>query len=122
MGKDKYEEKLERLEADKKKINEKIRQYKCGKKQEEKKKEDRWKFLVGAYCLKLLKEGKPIPEIQNEEELQKRMDEFLTRDRDRELFDLKPKPKSDSPDRKGSNSKKNKNQKQKPDEGKLEDF
>lgn len=90
-----HQEKIEQLEAKKKQIQEQIRAEKRKANREEKKREDRRKILVGAYCLSLLSQGKSVPEITDEKGLRQRMDKFLEREGDRGLFGLPPKPKSD---------------------------
>ncbi|QDZ41700.1 mobilization protein (plasmid) [Euhalothece natronophila Z-M001] len=90
-----YQKKIEKLEARKRQIQEQIRQEKRKASREEKKRQDRWKILVGAYCLSCLEQEGSVPTINGEEDLRKKMDEFLTRDSDRKLFGLEPLPKSD---------------------------
>ena len=57
--------------------------------QEERKRDTRWKILVGAMIKERLKSG-----VWSEKGLKTAMDEFLERDRDREVFGLPP--RSDS--------------------------
>ncbi|MFP4132560.1 MAG: hypothetical protein ACOC04_01535 [Halothece sp.] len=111
MARKKLENKLEKLQEDKKQKDEQIKQVKRKIKEEDKKKDTRRKLLIGAYCLSLLNDEKDV-QIKDKMELRKKMDQFLTKDSDRELFNLKPlssskssKPKSSSSQSNPSNSK-----------------
>ena len=88
------QEKIEKLEAKKQQIQEQIREEKRKASREEKKRLDRRKILLGAYCFSCLEQGRSVPTIKGEEDLRKKMDGFLKRDGDRRLFGLEPLPKS----------------------------
>ena len=110
------QEKIEKLEGKKQQIQEQIRQEKRTVSREEKKRQDRRKILLGAYCFSYLEQEKSVPAIKGEEDLRKKMDGFLKRDGDRKLFGLEPLPKSND-----SQSKKQRKKKDE-DEGEEIDF
>lgn len=73
---------LERLKQQREQINARIQAAEAREKAAERKKDARRKILIGAYYVDMAqKEGKY-------EQLVKRMDEFLTRNSDRKLFNL----------------------------------
>lgn len=82
---------VQKLKAQRDKINARIQAAEARSKSVERKQDARRKILVGAYYLDMAqKEGK-------QEQLIKRMDEFLTRDSDRKLFNL---PENSNPETK----------------------
>jgi hypothetical protein len=76
--------KLERLRAQREKIDARIQATEARLKNSERKKDTRRKILVGSYYLDKAAKDNSIHEIK------KHMDKFLTRDSDRILFDLDP--------------------------------
>jgi uncharacterized protein (DUF1919 family) len=73
---------LERLKQQRDQINTRIQAAEAREKSAERKRDARRKILIGAYYLDMAqKEGQY-------EQLVQRMDEFLTRNSDRKLFDL----------------------------------
>lgn len=74
--------KIEKLEKQMAQIKARIVNEKAKIKQVERKRDTRRKILVGAFFMEEYKE--------NMDELQKRIDPFLKREKDRELFNLPP--------------------------------
>ena len=82
-GNGKVDGKIKKLEEQRAKINAEIQRIKARTAKEERKKETRRLILMGALVKKMLQDGE-----FEEERLRRRMETFLTRDYDRELFDL----------------------------------
>jgi hypothetical protein len=76
---------LEALKEKKARIHHRIQMLETRHKAKERKQETRRKILIGAYYLDKANEAGNI------EEIKKIMDGYLTRDIDRQLFDLSPK-------------------------------
>lgn len=77
------EGKIKKLEEQRAKINAEIQRIKARTAKEERKKETRRLILLGALVKKMLQDRE-----FEEERLRRRLNAFLTRDSDRELFDL----------------------------------
>jgi len=77
---------IARLKEQRAKIEARIQAAEARAKNDERKKDTRRKILVGSYYLEQATKNKTL------EELKKVMDQFLTRDSDRKLFDLPPNP------------------------------
>lgn len=75
-------EKLEKRRAD---INRKIQRLKNAESKKKRQEDTSRKILIGAMLLNQIKNGK-----YSEESMLKALDQFLTRDRDRALFNLPP--------------------------------
>jgi len=75
--------KLQKLQAQKAKIDARIQMISAREKTKERKQDTRRKILIGAYYFDKAKENNSMPEIN------KIMDGYLTRKSDRELFGLK---------------------------------
>ena len=69
---------LQRLQQQKAKLDQKIRA-------------EQRKILIGACVDDMLKTGKGLNQIFTEQNFMARLDDFLTRDKDRALFNLAPK-------------------------------
>lgn len=79
---------LERLKQQREQINARIQAAEAREKAAERKRDARRKILIGAYYMDVAqKEGKY-------DQLVKRMDEFLTRNSDRKLFNLPELPET----------------------------
>lgn len=76
---------LEKLKAQKEKIEARIQGAEAREKVKTRKQDTRRKILIGAYYLDMAQENNSMDEIK------KLMDGYLTRDSDRKLFDLNPK-------------------------------
>jgi hypothetical protein len=75
---------LQRLRQQKAKLDQKIART-------ERKNDTRRKILIGACVDDMLKTGKGLNQIFTEQNFMARLDAFLTRDKDRALFNLAPK-------------------------------
>lgn len=82
-GNGKLDGKIKKLEEQRAKINAEIQRIKARDAKEERKKETRRLILLGALVKKMLKDGH-----FKEEKVRHWLNEFVTRDSDRELFDL----------------------------------
>jgi hypothetical protein len=78
---------LDRLKEQREKLNARIQLTEARLKTSERKKDVRRKILVGAYYLNMAAKENKMDEIK------KLMDKFLTRDFDREIFNLEAIPK-----------------------------
>lgn len=83
---------LEELTKRRDQITAQIQALKAREQAEERKRDTRRKILIGAAVLERVKSGK-----WPEERLLAMMDEFLTKELDRQLFGLLPKPATDKP-------------------------
>ena len=77
---------LAKLEERRKQIDAQIQQIKAREQQQERKRDTRRKVLIGAAVLERVKNGR-----WPEDRLQVMMDEYLTKEIDRQLFGLPPK-------------------------------
>lgn len=75
---------LEKLKAQKEKIEARIQGAETREKVKTRKQDTRRKILIGAYYLDMAQENNSMDEIK------KLMDGYLSRDSDRKLFDLNP--------------------------------
>lgn len=80
---------LEKLKERKAQLDARIQMISARDSANERKRETRRKILVGAYYLDAARKQ------NNMEEIRKFMEQYLTRDADRKLFDLSPKEESD---------------------------
>lgn len=78
---------LTKLEERRKQIDAQIQRIKSREQQQERKRDTRRKILIGAAVLERVKNGRWL-----EDRLRVMMDEFLTKEVDRRLFELPPKP------------------------------
>ena len=82
-------EKITRLEERRSKIDAEIKRIKSKLSKEERKKDTRRKILIGSAMISKIKaKGGNWSEPWHESNLQKMMDKYLTRNQDRELFNL----------------------------------
>ena len=79
------QDKLERLEEDKLKIEAQIYQERTRQNSKKRKQDTRRKILIGAFCLSLLEQGKSI-NIKDKDELYEMMNNYLSNENDRQLF------------------------------------
>lgn len=77
--------KIELLKEKEKQIKARIQNLEAAEKTRERKKDMQRKILFGAYMLQRVKNGDPLAL-----ELQANLDDYLTRDHDRALFELSP--------------------------------
>lgn len=89
---DKTRKQLEKMQAKKDRIAADMARIKARVNQEERKKDTRRKILIGSAMMNLVK-----TERMKSEKITSMMDSFLTKDRDRELFDLPPVQEADKP-------------------------
>ena len=82
---------LQRLQQQKAKLDQKIRAEQQTIARTERKNDTRRKILIGACVDDMLKTGKGLNQIFTEQNFMARLDDFLTRDKDRALFNLAPK-------------------------------
>lgn len=75
---------LEKLKAQRAKLDARIQAAEARSKSAERKQETRRKILVGSYYLDKAREQGKLEDLKN------RMAEYLSRDSDRQLFDLPP--------------------------------
>lgn len=82
---------LEKLKKQEAQLKARIHALEAGEKTRERKKDVSRKILLGALVLEKLKRSDPVAERFKAE-----LDEYLTRDHDRALFELPPLPKEDN--------------------------
>lgn len=80
----KTSQRIDFLKDQREKLNAKIKKLEAAEKHAEKKRDTRRKILIGAYYWDKAKEDNTVSDLVN------RLDSYLTRDSDRELFDLPP--------------------------------
>ncbi|GFE72117.1 hypothetical protein [Chroococcus sp. FPU101] len=91
---------LEQLLKKKEELNAQIQQLKAQQASSERKKDTRRKVLLGALVMQAMKSDETY-----KKSVMKQLDEFLTREGDRLLFDLPPLASYPSPDESGKNQK-----------------
>jgi len=84
-------DRLEKLKKQQEQLKARIQNLEAAEKTRERKKDVSRKILLGALVLEKLKRGDPVAERFKAE-----LNEYLTRDHDRALFDLAPLPKADN--------------------------
>jgi hypothetical protein len=84
-------DRLEKLKKQQEQLKARIQSLEAGQKTRERKKDTRRKILFGSLVLERLRQGD-----SRAESLKAELNEYLTRDNDRALFELPPLPKAES--------------------------